>query len=104
MADYHEPVSTDHPTLVLSGDLDPVTPPRWGESVAEHLPNARHIVVPGVGHGATPNGCVPKLIAQFIDAASAAQLDAECVQSLDRPLFFTSYTGYGSSTDEETAP
>ncbi|MGB1716891.1 MAG: alpha/beta hydrolase [Candidatus Latescibacterota bacterium] len=103
-ADYHEPVSTDHPTLVLSGNLDPVTPPRWGESVAEHLPNARHIVVPGVGHGATPNGCVPKLIAQFIDAASAAQLDAECVQSLDRPLFFTSYTGYGSSTDEETAP
>ncbi len=103
-ADYHEPVSTDHPTLVLSGDLDPVTPPRWGAAVAEHLPNARHIVVPGVGHGATPNGCVPKLIAQFIDAASAVALDDECVDSLDRPLFFTSYTGYGPSADEETAP
>ncbi len=103
-ADYHAPVATEHPTLVLSGDLDPVTPPRWGASVAEHLPNARHIVVPGVGHGATPNGCVPKLIAQFIDEGSADALDAECVESLDRPLFFTSYTGYGSAVKQEAAP
>ena len=103
-ANYHAPVATEHPTLVLSGDLDPVTPPRWGASVAEHLPNARHIVVPGVGHGATPNGCVPKLIAQFVDEGSAEALDAECVDSLDRPPFFTSYTGYGSAVEQDAAP
>ncbi len=104
-ANYHEPVSTDHPTLVLSGEFDPVTPPRWGEETARNLPNARHIVVPGVGHGTTPYGCVPKLIAQFIDEASADSLDAECVNKLNRPPFFTSYTGYSTTTaPTEDAP
>ncbi len=101
-ANYHDAVATDHPTLVLSGQYDPVTPPRWGALAAQHLPNARHIVVPGVGHGTTSYGCVPKLIAEFIDAASADSLDAECVQTLRRPPFFTSYTG--PSTNATSKP
>ncbi|MGY8823533.1 MAG: alpha/beta hydrolase [Candidatus Latescibacterota bacterium] len=104
-ANYHQPVSTDHPTLVLSGNFDPVTPPRWGEETARHLPNARHIVVPGVGHGTTSYGCVPKLIAQFIEEASVDSLDGECVNKLDRPPFFTSYTGYSKKAAQtEDAP
>ncbi len=35
------------PTLVISGDADPVTPPRWGESVKRYLPRTRHLVFPG---------------------------------------------------------
>ena len=89
---YHDPVATDHPTLVLSGDLDPVTPPYWGEKVSTHLKNSRHIVVPGVGHG-TNYGCVPKLMAEFIDAADATGLDAACVEQLQRPAFFTTSLG-----------
>ena len=69
-----------------------MTPPRWGEEVSRHLPNARHIVVPGVGHG-TNYGCVPKLMAQFIAAAEATELDATCVDKLQRPAFFTVYLG-----------
>ncbi len=104
-ANSHQPVSTDHPTLVLSGNFGPVTPPRWGEETARHLPNARHIVVPGVGHGTTSYGCVPKLIAQFIEEASVDSLDGECVNKLDRPRFFTSYTGYSKKAAQtEDAP
>ena len=47
--DYRDPVAVDVPALVLSGDLDPVTPPRWGEHAAETLGNAKHLVVPGRG-------------------------------------------------------
>ena len=91
-ANYHDPIATDHPVLVLSGNLDPVTPPRWGEQVGTHLKNSRHIVVPGVGHG-TNYGCVPKLMAQFIDDADATALDASCVDKLVRPAFFTNSLG-----------
>ena len=91
--DYHEPIRSDVPALVLSGELDPVTPPRWGEAIAQGLPNSRHIVVPGVGHGTSALGCVPSLIADFIRDGTAADLDAECVEKLHRPPFFVTNAG-----------
>ena len=91
--DYHEPVRSDVPALVLSGEFDPVTPPRWGEEVSRDLTNSRHIVVPGVGHGTSALGCVPDLIAQFIREGTADGLDAECVEKLHRPPFFVTNAG-----------
>src|SRR5688572_12560253 len=49
-ASYYEPVVSAVPSLVLSGDLDPVTPPAWGESVVKTLTNGRHITVPATGN------------------------------------------------------
>lgn len=91
--DYYSPVASDVPVLILSGDLDPITPPSWGEQVSKHLSNSRHIVVPATGHGATTSGCVPKLIAEFLDKADARGLDTGCVQSLKRPPFFVNHSG-----------
>jgi pimeloyl-ACP methyl ester carboxylesterase len=90
---YHEPVISDKPTLVLSGELDPVTPPRWGELTAQHLSNSRHVVVPGVAHGTSGTGCIPRMMAQFIDSASLNGLDTQCVEELRRPMFFRSFAG-----------
>ena len=59
---YFEPVTSDVPALVLSGDLDPVTPPGWGDAVAQHLRNARHITVPATGHGVIGTPCGQELI------------------------------------------
>jgi pimeloyl-ACP methyl ester carboxylesterase len=92
---YHEPVVSDKPVLVLSGELDPVTPPRWGQMVARHLQNGQHIVVPGAAHGTVMYGCVQKLMTQFVDEASVAGLDPTCAGNLARPLFFRSLTGPG---------
>lgn len=91
--DYYQPVKSDVPVLILSGELDPITPPRWGEHVAEHLPNAKHLVVPGVGHGAMGQGCVTRLVSQFLDDGTAADLDVGCIEQLRRPPFFVSSTG-----------
>ena len=90
---YFEPVVSDVPSLLLSGNLDPVTPPSWGELVAQGLHRSRHIVVPGAGHGTTPLGCIPDLLADFLERLAPAQLDASCVERIQRPPFFTSLQG-----------
>ena len=86
-ADFYEPVRSDVPALILSGGIDPATPPRHGEKVAATLPNARHLVAPHVGHGVSLHGCAPRLIESFIRAGSAKQLDARCLERIPRPLF-----------------
>jgi pimeloyl-ACP methyl ester carboxylesterase len=91
--EFYEPVESAVPTLILSGDLDPVTPPSWGESVLPHLSNARHIVVPATGHGAIATGCGMRIATQFIDSASVENLDSSCIQSLRRPPFFLTPAG-----------
>jgi pimeloyl-ACP methyl ester carboxylesterase len=91
--DFYQPVASSKPVLILSGEDDPITPPSWGDHVAQSLPNSKHFVVPGAGHGSTPRGCVPKLIGQFLDQASATNLDPACLQTQHRPPFFVNYTG-----------
>ena len=38
------------PTLVVAGELDLCTPPRFGRVVAEHIPGADFVVLPGEAH------------------------------------------------------
>ena len=90
---YYEAVKSDVPVLVLSGDLDPVTPPTWGENVLPHLSNARHVVVPGTGHGALSTGCGARLVRQFLERGSAQDLDLGCTQAMRRPPFFVTPAG-----------
>jgi pimeloyl-ACP methyl ester carboxylesterase len=90
---YYEPIASSKPVLIFSGENDPVTPPSWGQHVAESLPNSRHVVVPGAGHIAIMRGCVRELVEKFLTSADVRTLDAGCVDSLRRPPFFTTYTG-----------
>jgi len=96
---YYEPVESDAPTLILSGDLDPITPPSWGESVAGSLPNSRHLIAPSVGHGVMPVGCGMRLIEEFIESADAQSLDASCLGDIKRPPFFVRPSGPEVSND-----
>jgi pimeloyl-ACP methyl ester carboxylesterase len=90
---FKEPVASTKPVLLLSGELDPATPPRWAEIARETLPNSLHLIVPGVGHGAMAEGCVPQLAARFIEKASVAAIDPSCLKPLRRPPFFVSFAG-----------
>jgi len=85
--DFDQPVKSSKPVLILSGALDPVTPPQYGEEVKKGFPNSLHAVAPNVGHGVSSRGCGPKLIKKFIETASVADLDAKCLERLPRPLF-----------------
>jgi pimeloyl-ACP methyl ester carboxylesterase len=84
-ADYYRPFRSPVPILILSGHLDPVTPPSWGELLKGYFPNSVHAVLPG-GHsfgGACAVGLARKLYA----SGSVAKLDPSCVAAERNPPF-----------------
>lgn len=87
--DFYRVGAAATPVLLLSGGIDPATPPRHAKRVAESLgAKAKHVIVPNAGHGLLGAGCVPDLLFRFIDAAdetSALALDADCAASIPRP-------------------
>lgn len=91
-SDFRAPLAGALPVLAISGELDPVTPPRYGEEVIRSLPNGRHLVLPGQGHNVIGVGCMPKLFAQFVESANAQALDEACLKRLSAtPPFAGNY-------------
>ena len=93
-AGFREPLTGDVPVLAITGELDPVTPPRYGEAVVEHLPNGRHLVLAGQGHSVLGAGCMPALFAQFLETADPEALDAECLSRLRATPPFAGHYGW----------
>ena len=91
-AGYRDPVSSDIPVLIFSGNKDPITPPQRGDEVAKYLPNSRHIIVPAAGHGLdglSDQACVDRVIIDFMDKGNARDLDTTCVEQMAPPPFAT---------------
>ena len=93
-ADFIAPFKSDLPVLLMSGELDPVTPPVYGEEVVKNLRHGRHFVLRGQGHGGMGVGCMPKLLARFFETTDAKALDATCLDSLSYVPPFTSFNGW----------
>lgn len=93
-AEFSAPVKSDIPTLLLSGEFDPVTPPRYGDEVAEHLGNARHLILRGQGHSVSGVGCMPRVLGEFIDKTAPRDIDADCLDSLKPNPPFAGYHGW----------
>lgn len=81
--DFATPVTSDVPVLLLSGGLDPVTPPAYGDEVAKGFPDSRHVVAKGFGHIVSPHACAPRLIAAFVDKAGFGSLPQSCIDFLE---------------------
>jgi pimeloyl-ACP methyl ester carboxylesterase len=87
-ADYHQPVKSNVPTLLISGFLDSSTPPAGAQKVAQHLPNSAHVVVRNGSHsygGMSP--CIDNIMAEFIARGSVEKLDTSCADNIQRPPF-----------------
>jgi pimeloyl-ACP methyl ester carboxylesterase len=84
-ASFLDPVRSDLPVLLVSGALDPVTPPWLAETVAKTLSRSRLVVIPNATHNSYE--CVENLVANFIDKGTAEGLDASCVDKIQRPPF-----------------
>jgi hypothetical protein len=88
---FLDPVVSDVPTLLLSGERDPVTPPVNGERAARTLKNSLHLVQPDAGHGSYgiegALECEDSLTARFIEAGTVQGLDTSCLNRLKRPAF-----------------
>ena len=92
-ADFHAPLRSDVPTLLLSGGDDPITPPAYAAQAAEDLTQSLSLVIPGFGHGQLMDPCMDRVLAQFVQRASVAQLDAACTRALKPMPFFVTLNG-----------
>ncbi len=88
-----KPVSSDIPTLLLSGEADPITPPSNAEKAAKNLSNDLNLVVAGIGHNVIYRGCIPRIVTDFIESGSIAGLDTACVQEIHPMPFMVNFSG-----------
>ena len=92
-----EAVVSDIPTLLLSGQFDPTTPPRWADLAAETLSNSYSFVIPMAGHLVgidTP--CGRKLMGSFLYWPDQIR-DSSCLAS-EQSQFSDIYLNRGPRT------
>ncbi|MGA8278358.1 MAG: alpha/beta fold hydrolase [Rhodanobacteraceae bacterium] len=92
-ANFHAPLISAKPTLILEGEFDPVTPPRYGEVVLKGLSKGRLLVAKGQGHNVIARGCLPKLVRRFVETLDAAGLDAGCLADFGPTPAFLDFNG-----------
>ncbi len=84
-ASSKQPVSSAVPTLLMSGEFDPVTPPAWGQQAAKTLTQAYSYEYPGIGHGASVMaGCPQEMMVAFLANPSVAPNSA-CIEAMRKP-------------------
>ena len=88
-----EPVVSNVPILMLSGEADPITPPWHAEHLAKSLGNSLNLIFSGMGHGNGTSDCATRIMESFIESASFTGLDTSCVKSVEPPPFFVDFSG-----------
>jgi pimeloyl-ACP methyl ester carboxylesterase len=87
--ELHDLSPWEGPVLMVSGGLDPATPPSGADRVARRYPNGLLVRMPDESHSATEPAwnCLQPIIIAFIKSGSASSVDASCVKSLRFPEF-----------------
>ena len=91
--DFHQPFDSDVPILILSGELDPVTPPEYGDEAARQFANSLHLIAEGRGHIVINNVCISGIATAFVESASVDGLDTECMDAIGPEPFFLNLLG-----------
>lgn len=83
----NEPVVSDEPLLIMTGSMDPITPPENGPIIAANFPNSQLVNFVAGGHdpASTAFGCSEDIITGFLNDPSAP-VDAACA---DTPIDFS---------------
>ena len=84
---FTDPVKSDIPVVMFSGEADGATPPWIAEEAVKYWPNGRLIKAPHTGHQI--DTCTCALLQTFFKTASASSLDASCTEKAHRPRFAT---------------
>lgn len=96
---FYQTVTADIPTLILSGNLDPVTPPSNGDYSAKSLPNNHHIVVENASHTVAMSTCASDIINEFLTSLKPKELDESCLEDVPNESFMTNLNDGTISTD-----
>jgi len=90
---FYQSITASIPTLILSGNLDPVTPPSNGAYPAKTLPNSHHIIVENASHTVAMSTCANVIINEFLTSKAPKALDESCLQDIPEETFMTSVNG-----------
>jgi pimeloyl-ACP methyl ester carboxylesterase len=81
------PITSNRPVLILSGNLDPITPVAFGEETQKRLKNSTLVVLPYQGHGVIIGSkCAQDVTAAFFNNPTG-KIDASCTKDDLVPLF-----------------
>ena len=84
-----QPVVSDIPALIISGEYDPTTPPSYGQQAAANLSHSHMFEIPGQGHAPSvgeASECVLSIVAAFLDAPTGDPYRT-CIANLESPQF-----------------
>lgn len=82
-ASENEAVVSAIPSLLVAGEFDPVTPPRYTAQIGENVTNSVYIEIPGGGHGPSlDGGCPTEIAGAFVENPDPAALDISCVAAM----------------------
>lgn len=81
------PVVSSIPTLILSGEYDPITPPSNGRLAAQTLSHSYFYLFPATGHGVFATNICPDTIMIAFLQQPATQPDGSCVAAMQEPAF-----------------
>jgi pimeloyl-ACP methyl ester carboxylesterase len=85
--DPAEPVRSDVPALIETGEFDPRTPPSHARFLAGGMPRAHVVIIPWYGHERPPD-CSFRITRAFFDAPDDAP-DLTCMDSIPPIEFVT---------------
>jgi pimeloyl-ACP methyl ester carboxylesterase len=86
-AAQRQPVTSAIPTLILSGEYDPITPPADSLQAAKTLRHSYRFVFPGTGHGVYLTNSCPNRIVMAFEDDPAHRPDARCIAAMTGPRF-----------------
>ncbi len=88
---HRQPTTSAVPALLISGELDPVTPPSGADEVVRHWSRGRHVVIRNNGHPiGNAEKCIGEMIGEFLDRGSADGLAIGCAANNPAPPFLLS--------------
>jgi len=86
-AEERRAAASQVPVLLLSGELDPVTPPAWAKVAAKDLPHAVRLDFRGIGHGVlAAHACAGIIVGRFLTDPARSPLD-DCLLAVGPPRF-----------------
>lgn len=87
-AGQYRPVRTDLPSLIIEGDMDPITPPPNAKAILPGFANGTYVEFPYAGHGPSRSvECAGDMLNAFYDNP-AAEPDLSCVDEMEEPGIF----------------
>lgn len=91
--EFYQTVTADIPTLILSGELDPVTPASNGEKSHVNLPNSHHIVSKNNAHIVASTACGITIVNEFLEKQAPKELDESCLEEIPDESFMVGLNG-----------